>query len=432
MTAAGGRLGARLRALGGNGILRSMGGVGAAAVASQLLALAAAPLLTRLYDQESFGALSAFVSFSNIAATAILFGLNEAQIATPRDDTATAVFGAALWSALLLSPVAAVLGLWLVEIGWLGLDVLPRGLGWLLVPQILILALFSHLQGFVIRTRRFAAVGRSYVGLGAARAALQIAGGAAGAGPAGLAGGEMLGRGVAVAILAHALRVELVQALRVTPGTMARALRQVRHFPLYRTPSALATALATGLPTLVVADRYGAVPAGYFGLMLTVLVAPVALVQKAVGDVFLGHFAERLRGAPDAARRLLMRVLAVLAAGGAAFAGLLALFAPELFAILFGDRWRPAGVYAAAAAPWMGLSLVVLPISSALTAANRPGLKLIFDALYLGAIGAAWVIAARLQLAPVAFIALLAWLISAALAVYLAVIIHASRNPKAG
>src|SRR4029079_2588017 len=123
---------------------------------------------------------------------------------------------------------------------------------------------------------------------------------------------------------------------------------------------------------------------GLYTLMWSVIVAPGGLVQKAVGDVFIGHFAERFRTDRPTARRFLLRTAVVLSLISLGPGLVLWLWGGPGFAFLFGEPWRPAGRLASRMVRLLMADLVIGPLGGALNVANRPDAKLYFDAARLG------------------------------------------------
>lgn len=70
-------------------------------------------------------------------------------------------------------------------------------------------------------------------------------------------------------------------------------------------------------------------------------------------------------------------------------------WAPELFAIAFGERWRAAGEIAHVLAPWMASNFVTSPLSQLPRLLKRQGAAFAFGLLYqaallLSVLGAGW------------------------------------------
>lgn len=365
-------------------VLRSIGGVGAAAGLSQLAAIAVAPILARLYSAESFGQFGVALAYCNIAAALLLFGLNDAILAAVDEGAADRLLSAGLKiSAAALLPAAGLSAL-AIEKGYFGLGPLPIAALLMIVPLLFCLVLSSLLQASLARRLHFRPLAAGYIAMGWSRAAGQLAGGALGAAYGGLAGGELIGRGVACRTMARGLAINWREIWAIPRREWTATVHQYRHFPIQRTPSTLLSAIAVGMPVLMVTALFGAGAGGQFSLMLTMLMGPVAIVQRAIGDTFVGHFGTLYRQDRDAGRRFAARA-SVLGLAGGATAGVLLWFLGEwLFVLIFGDKWQIAGQMAALCAPWAALMLPVAALSQILIVTHRPGLKLLFDVAFVG------------------------------------------------
>lgn len=365
-------------------IIRSIGGVGAAAGISQFAAIAVAPILARLYAAEAFGQFGVIVSFCNIAAALLLFGLNDAILAADDERAADRLLSAALKiSAIAWIPAAAVSAL-AIDRGYFGLGPLPAAALLVIVPLLFCLVLSSLLQASLARRLCFRPLAAGYIAMGWSRAAGQLAGGALGAAYGGLAGGELLGRAVASRRMAKGLELDLRTVWAIPHREWGAAVLRYRHFPIQRTPSTLLSAIAVGMPVLMVTALFGARSGGQFALMLTMLMGPVAIVQRAVGDTFVGHFGTRWREGREDGRRFAARASVLGFAGGAVVGALLWFLGEWLFVLIFGAEWQMAGRMAALCAPWVALMLPVAALSQILIVTHRPGLKLLFDVAFVG------------------------------------------------
>lgn len=364
--------------------IRSIGGVGGAAGLSQLAAIAVAPILARLYPAEAFGQFGVIVAYCNIAAALLLFGLNDAILAAADEVAADQLLTAGVKiSAVALVP-AAIMSALAVDRGYFGPGPLPIAALVVIVPLIFCLVLSSLLQASLARRLRFRPLAAGYIAMGWSRAAGQLAGGALGAAYGGLAGGELAGRAIACRTMAKGLAANWRDMLAMPRREWAATVRRYRHFPFQRTPSTLLSSVAVGMPVLMVTSLFGAGPGGQFSLMLTMLMGPVAIVQRAVGDTFVGHFGTRFRRDRDAGRRFAASASVFALAGGVSAGAALWFFGEWLFVLIFGPDWQVAGRMAALCAPWIALMLPVAALSQILIVTHRPGLKLLFDAAFVG------------------------------------------------
>lgn len=414
-----------------NAVLRSMLGVGSATVLSQVIALAISPVLSRLYPPAVFGAFGVFLAFANIVATICLAGLSDAVIAAREDDDALMVARLGAWLLALLLLPALLFSLVAIRLGWLGLGALPKWSLWLLMAEVIVLTATSYYQALLVRKRRFKRLSQAYLLNGGGRAGAQLLGGLAAMGLAGMAAGEIVGRSLSLGMMHGALRGQFSHARTFTPAQLLGAVRRYRHFPLARMPSAVLSAIAVGAPQLMVASLYGAKPAGAYALVALVLTAPLALVQRTVGDVFLGHFGHRFRTDHAAAMRLLWQTVGALALAAALMSGVLLAIGPRLFALFFGAQWAVAGAMAQAALPMVFAQLAVLPVSAAINVANRPEVKLFFDISYLGALFAVLTIAHAALPPPITFVLWMSGGVGAATAFFFVLVLWACYRPRA-
>lgn len=407
------------RKLGQGSFLRSVGSVGGAAGISQLAGLAAMPLLTRLYSESDIGASGALLAYANIVAAGLLLGLPDAALSTRNDDDARRLTLGGLVIAVAAIPLVAMLTAWMIDGRRSGLGALPLSAVIPATLLVLVLVAFSHVQTQLIRARQFGVMARGYLELSLIRVAAQLVGGFAALGYGGMIGGELVSRAVASADMARTLW----SRPRIWHGDRMRhlvdALRRYRRFLLFRTPSTLLSAVAVGLPALLMIQRHGAAQAGYFNLAAMMLLAPAALIQKAVGDVFIGHFAHQIGDDRKAALLLLWRTAGLLVILAAVGTLALWLLAPWAFATAFGDGWLPAGEMAARCAPWFAAMVLVAPLSQILVVMHRPELKLIYDAAFIALLLGADNFATSNHAQPLAYVTMIAAASAAAYLMYI-------------
>ncbi len=326
---------------------------------AQLLMVLAAPVLTRLYAPDDFGLLAVFTACMALF-TVVAAGRYELAIPLPEDDregACLAVLGVLcvlLTSALSLiavlawgSPLAALAGApGLVPYLWL----LPLG--------VLFVGVYQVFNKWAVRSQRFAHVARTRIGQSLGTLGIQV--GASGLGPLGLLGGQAVGQGVGAAGLALAA-CRHPAFRRVSLAGMRRQAWRHRRFPLYSVWTGLFNTGSLQLAPIVLVALFGTQVAGLYALTLRILTMPVSLVGNAIGSVFLANAAQARRDGRLAALVAgLHRRLAVL---GIPPMITLMIVAPEAFALLFGEPWRQAGVYAQWMLPWIYIQFQWSPLS---------------------------------------------------------------------
>ncbi len=144
-------------------------------------------------------------------------------------------------------------------------------------------------------------------------------------------------------------------------------LKKYRDFPMYQSPQAFFNACSQGVPVLLLAAFFGPVSAGFYTFSRTILAIPISLVSLAIGDVFYSRIAQDINNQQYAkVKKHFFRTTALLALLGFIPLVVSLVWAPDIFAFIFGEQWFQAGVYA----QWLAIWTFVIFI-------NVPSLKII-------------------------------------------------------
>ncbi len=150
-------------------------------------------------------------------------------------------------------------------------------------------------------------------------------------------------------------------------GNWQALMGKYREFPLFQSPQALLNALSQGGPVVVLAALFGPAAAGYYGVSRSILGLPIMLLGKAVGDVFYGHIAYEVNNKNyQKVKLLFIQATSLLILIGGIPLGIVLLWGPELFLLVFGSGWEKAGIYAQYLSLWTFFILI-----------NSPSLKVI-------------------------------------------------------
>lgn len=344
------------------GFVRDTAVLAAGSAASQAVLLAAMPIWSRLYGPEQFAALGLWTAVSSTVATIILLRYDTVIVAAASDAEACALrrlcvllavgFGGWLLLAALAVPPDALDVVGLAPLGgWLALAVLAGILSGLMAG------------GMAWLNRQ-----RAYGRMSAARLALALTAAALGISLGWLWQGATAG--LLLAQLAAAAAALLLLPWRTWPHSGVRAAaRSHRSAPLYLWPTALIDAVTQQLPVLLVSAWFGASSAGQFSLAWRALALPALMLATAAGSVFYQRFARALDGPAgdvESARSMMVRTWRTFLLLGAIPALLVVLAGEPLFALVFGERWREAGMLAAAMVPLLLAMAASSPTSGAI------------------------------------------------------------------
>lgn len=329
---------------------RNVAVVASGTAGAQAITMAFAPLITRIYGPEAFGLLGTFMAIVAVAIPVAALAYPIA-IVLPREDrdalglvrlSAILSFGVALLAAALL----AFGGDWLTVT--LGAESVAGYL--FLIPVAMLFAAWMQIaQQWLIRKKQFGVVARSAVAH-----SLILNSAKSGIGWMHPVGAVLivlatLGQALHAALLFVGARRRYQAEATADEGGPKTHLKELAHrhrdFPLYRAPQNFINAASQSLPVLMLAAFFGPVAAGFYTLAKMVMGMPTTLVGMAVTDVFYPRITEAAYNGENLPRYILQATGALLAIGVVPF-GLVVLFGPWLFGLVFGEDWVIAGEYA--------------------------------------------------------------------------------------
>ena len=345
----------------------------------QALTILASPVLTRLYGPADFGVLAVYTSIIGIAGALAALSYHQAIPLPEEDADAAQVLGLSLVSTLLVAVLVAVA----VALGGSRLAIFLDAPAlvpylWMIPLGVLGLSAYEVLTQWAVRRKAFPAIARTAVARGAAQTGTQLGLGFAGLGSFGLLLGQLFAQWVGSGSLLRRAVVESGPALRsVNPAGMRAAASRWRRFPQYTGPSVFLSAAGANAPALLLSYFFGGAVTGFYALGSRLLSMPVALVAKSASHVFLasapGYIREKRLGVEVGlvfARMLRLALTPTL---------VLAIAAPALFSVVFGDDWRESGVYVRWLTPWLLTAFVGFALTPLVSVLEKQRAGLVFQ-----------------------------------------------------
>jgi O-antigen/teichoic acid export membrane protein len=336
---------------------------------SQLITVAAAPILTRLYGPESFGVLATFSSLLGLIAVVCSLSY-EIAIAVPEDEAEAIALVWLCFGLVAITTSLTVLGVVLLGdqlVDWLNEPRL-NPLLWLLPVGVLLSGLYQPLSYWAIRRKQFGLLAQTKLRQSIFGVATQIA--AAPLGTIGILIGQIVTQSAGFfAIFRKSGHLLLRPA--ITPFTLVKTLRHYSHFGIYSSLAGLINAISNQLPTLIFASLFGASQLGQLSLAQRLLLLPAGLIGTSVGQVFLSQAAECYREGTLLA--LIRRVSRKLLLYGLVVAAAATFVVAPLMPLIFGQQWEPTRSIIPILIPLFLGKIVVSPISMAFiaTQANK-------------------------------------------------------------
>lgn len=331
----------------------------------QLLGMAAAPILARLFGPEAIGILGLFTALINIVGSVACWRY-ELSIVLPAEDEE----GANLFAvSLLFGSLTALLAAAVVWLGGAQIATLlnaPKLIPflWLIPLMLWASGFFLSLTYWSLRTKHFGRISTTN-----AANSVMLTGGKVGAGLAGFIGGGSL----ILATVAAKMVTTLVLGMRVWRSDRALLLDSIRwraiwagakrhyKFPIYNAWSTLLNNFSWQLPAFMLAAYFSPAIVGFYGLGNRLVQMPINLIGGSIAQVFFQRTAASLEDGTLAA--IVENVLRALILVGLFPLLTLSIIGSDLFTLVLGARWAEAGVYAQILAVWTFVFFLSAPLS---------------------------------------------------------------------
>lgn len=334
---------------------------------AQLLAVLAAPILTRLYSPEDFGLLAVYASLLGLigVVASLRYGL---AIPLPQSDEEAAhllvlslliVLGMTVLAAIAM----AVFGSSIANA--LGVPALTDYL-WLLPLGVLLGGVYSVFNYWAVRTKSFTTIAGTKIRQAVVSIVIQLT--AFKLGGIALLFAQVAGQSVGTTtLILPALKRNIFAG--VNRMGILKCFSRYKKIGFFSSLSGLLNTASTQIPVLILITLFNPAAAGFYSLANRVLAVPMSLIGGAIGEVVFGGISDAVR--ENKTSVFLSGVSRALIWIGALPALILILFAPELFRIVFGAEWRIAGEFVSWMAIWFYFQFISSPLSTIVTALDH-------------------------------------------------------------
>ena len=324
---------------------------------AQIIGFALTPVISRLFEPKDFGVFGSFSSVLGVAAAGVTLQYSQALMLPKNEEDAANVFAVSILSVIIIS----ILGLLVVYVfsEWM-LQLLnvseTTWLLWFLPLGIFVSGINQSFQAWCVRRKAFKKTASSQLIRSGCINILQIVTGAFGAGSGGLIASTVAGDACASNSLARQIidDKELFKDSLRWKQILMHA-KEYRDFPIYSATQNVMNALSQGLPVLLMAYFYGVTIAGAYAFGIRILKVPMNFVLTALRQVLFQKISETFNNKGELKPLFVKSTLGLFCV---AFVPSMILFiwAPNIFAWLFGPEWFTAGIFAG----WLVLWLVPL------------------------------------------------------------------------
>lgn len=344
-------------------------------IAGQALVVLSSPLVTRLFTPAEFGIFAVFSALVAIAGVIACLRL-EFAVAVIEDDADAGTMVAL--GAVVASGMAGLCSILILLFG----ERLARATDapelalwlWLLPATVMIFGFGSLLSYWSLRRGTYRVNGLNRTLQLGSQAGGQVALGLFGTGSPGLMLGWALGYGVRLVHYFGNVATGDRALFKWREAAQAwRVLRENWRYPAFSSPTSFIESICEMVPAILIAALYGPAMAGWYALGQRLMSLPMKLLGEAACQVFLGE-GRNLRGRE--LQQFFRRTLFLFSGLGLVIMLPVLLFAPPLFALIFGEAWREAGVIVQLLVPLHLARFITIPVSQLFVVLNRQNVYL--------------------------------------------------------
>jgi O-antigen/teichoic acid export membrane protein len=162
---------------------------------------------------------------------------------------------------------------------------------------------------------------------------------------------------------------------------MLKVASEYKDYPIYALPSGLGNTSASQMPVILLVKAFNSSVSGFYYLVERVLSAPISLLSGSVSSVYRQK-AQEDKHIIGNYNEIFKKTFFKLAMIGLPIFVLLGVFGEEMFAFIFGESWRAAGLYAQILSPLFCLKFCVSPIMSSFYISNKLAVDMMGQIIY--------------------------------------------------
>jgi O-antigen/teichoic acid export membrane protein len=333
---------------------------------SQVITLAATPILYRIYAKEDFGIIALYLSISAIICSFSSLQYTQAVLLEQKDEDAFQI----LWLIKFANLASSIVTLLIILLVGQQIAVYlnsPTLFPWLILLPI---SIFASSQTEVLRTwanrqKQYGVMSWSAILTSILVSGIPITVGLYHKGPLGLFIGVLASQVVPSFYLWYILSpYRIFGANKVNISKIKELAGKYIGMPKYILPSVMINQINGQLPLLILSAFGGPVIVAVYSLSVRILGLPSQLMSNAVGEVFKQRAQEHYIRSGNFRSTFIKTFKMLLGLSIMPFL-LIVLLGPHLFTLVFGEKWRAAGVYSQIMSVMFLFGFIISPLTYA-------------------------------------------------------------------
>jgi O-antigen/teichoic acid export membrane protein len=217
---------------------------------------------------------------------------------------------------------------------------------WLLLIGCLGTGLYQALNYWAIRKKDYATITYTQINQSISGNLSKLFFGIIGIGSIGLLLGQVISNISGVGSFVQKIRLSDRNYFKsISFSGLKRAACEYRDFPIFSMPATLLYTISLQLPIFFISLFYGIKEVGWYTLAYQMLSLPTSFIGNSIAQAFYGEAAHQMHNNPSELKALYLNTVKKLTLISIPTIGIIALLAPFIFPIIFGESWLGAGVY---------------------------------------------------------------------------------------
>lgn len=354
---------------------------------AQFLPLISAPILTRIYTPADYGVLGVIMSITGLLGVFITLSYSNAIIISDSDPEVDHIIGLCLKLNLLITVISMLFLIFFRQAIARQYQVLDYSYWFYIIPVLLFLnGMNNMLASLVTRWKYFKALSINKVIMAVTSAVISIGSGLIFRNTTGLLLSFLISIGLSNALLLILLRKnkKLQPISFYLNFNTKNVVNKYRDFPQYVLPAEFINSFSNQIPIFMLssASTSPQTAVGHYNMSNRILGLPISLISTSIGDVFKQRAANDYNEAGDCRPIFVKTFKALLITSLFPFA-ILIFFGSDIFAIVFGEKWRGAGHYSQILGIMFFFRFIISPLTYVFYIARKQKLDFVLHLLFI-------------------------------------------------
>ena len=331
---------------------------------AQAVPFALSPIITRIYSPKDFGIFALYFGILSLVGV-IATARYEIAIVLPRNNQdAINVLALSIIITIAMTIIVSLIIIFFKDeiLNLFNANDIGNIIYWMPV-SLLLVGLYNSLNYWSNRYKRFGDISKSRILKSFGTGTGQILFGYSGLN-GGMIYGNIIGSLCSLYFLIRKffLNKDNLFLNKIRFSSMKSQAIKYKDFPLINSFHVFSDVAKTSLSTILIASFFGSSVLGFYALSIRVLQTPLGIIGSSFGQVLYQKF-NKTKDNNESVYKIAKNTLLKLFVLALPVFSLLYFIAPELFAFVFGEKWRIAGEYTKILLPYLFINFLSSPIS---------------------------------------------------------------------